>query len=316
MLPQHGAVCRRVAVYAKQVPRYHQDTKNIPSKIRVQVQHNDKGRIRKTRTLDVWHRASNVWHRTSVVRHRASDVLYWTSDIEHQMSDKGHRTLDVSDIEHQTSDFCNRTSDIRNRTSDIGHWKCNFRYQTSDTDIKHLTSDIEHQTCRQGSEFQRLFKAHYWNQVLFKDLSEFKDFLRQLLKFKICFSRMYEPCSHTAARAPRRACSPANVFERRTSTGKGVFALFGHDFEQILEQIVSFNVKTLSDTNLKESRHIKREKGWLLADIRRCLNSLVLPITYYFSRHNNELLVLKQWNGALNWILPLRLGTRAMCLPK
>ena len=228
------------------------------------------------------------------------------SNIRHQTSAIAHQ---ISEIEHQTLDIESVTSDIRplTRTSNIWH-------QTSD--IEHQTSDFTHQTCRQGSEFQRLFKAHYWNQVLFKDLSEFKDFLRQLLKFKICFSRMYEPCSHTAARAPRRACSPANVFERRTSTGKGVFALFGHDFEQILEQIVSFNVKTLSDTNLKESRHIKREKGWLLADIRRCLNSLVLPITYYFSRHNNELLVLKQWNGALNWILPLRLGTRAMCLPK
>ena len=30
--------CRRVAVYTKQVPRYHWDTKNIPSNVRGQVQ--------------------------------------------------------------------------------------------------------------------------------------------------------------------------------------------------------------------------------------------------------------------------------------
>ena len=42
MRPQCGAVfrlpCRRVAVYTNQVPRYHRDTKNIPSNVRGQMQ--------------------------------------------------------------------------------------------------------------------------------------------------------------------------------------------------------------------------------------------------------------------------------------
>ena len=40
------------------------------------------------------------------------------------------------------------------------------------------------------------------------------------------------------------------VFEQRTSTGSGLSALFGSDSEQILGQIVSLRVKTLSNTNL------------------------------------------------------------------
>ena len=60
-----------------------------------------------------------------------------------------------------------------------------------------------------------------------------------------------------------------DVFERRTSTGSGVFALFGCDFEQILGQIVSIRVKTLGYTNLAASRHIKREEGSLSVDVRR-----------------------------------------------
>ena len=70
-----------------------------------------------------------------------------------------------------------------------------------------------------------------------------------------------------------------DVFERRTSTGSGVFALFGCDFEQILGQIVSIRVKTLGHTNSAASRHIKREEGSLLVDVRRWKTSLLkLPI--------------------------------------
>ena len=61
----------------------------------------------------------------------------------------------------------------------------------------------------------------------------------------------------------------SGVFERRTSTGSGVFALFGRDFEQILGQIVSLRVKALSNTNLVASRHIKSEKGPLPVNVRR-----------------------------------------------
>ena len=67
----------------------------------------------------------------------------------------------------------------------------------------------------------------------------------------------------------------SDVFERRASTGSGVFALFGSDFEQRLEKIVSLRVKSLSNTNLVASWHIKREKVSLPVDLRRSKTSLV-----------------------------------------
>ena len=45
-------------------------------------------------------------------------------------------------------------------------------------------------------------------------------------------------------------CLNNDVFEQRTSTVSGLFALFGSDSEQILGKIVSLRVKTLSNTNL------------------------------------------------------------------
>ena len=70
-----------------------------------------------------------------------------------------------------------------------------------------------------------------------------------------------------------------DVFERRTSTGSGLFALLSRDFEQIWGQIVSLRVKTLSNTNLVVPRHIKKKKAnfWLtsVAQKRHCLNSLL-----------------------------------------
>ena len=67
------------------------------------------------------------------------------------------------------------------------------------------------------------------------------------------------------------------VFERCMSTGNGLFALFGSDFEQILEQSDSLRVKTLSNTNLVTLRHIKGEKGSLPVDVRRLKTLLKLP---------------------------------------
>ena len=52
-----------------------------------------------------------------------------------------------------------------------------------------------------------------------------------------------------------------------------VLALFGSDFEQILEQIVSLRVKTL--TNLIASRHVKIETGSLPVGVRRSKTSLI-----------------------------------------
>ena len=61
----------------------------------------------------------------------------------------------------------------------------------------------------------------------------------------------------------------SDVFERRTSTGNGLFALLSRDFEQIFGQIVSVRIKTLGNTNMVASRLIKREKGSLPVDVRR-----------------------------------------------
>ena len=60
----------------------------------------------------------------------------------------------------------------------------------------------------------------------------------------------------------------SDVFERRTSTGSGLFALLSRDFDQIFGQIVSIRIKTLSKTNTVASRLIKREKGSLPVDVR------------------------------------------------
>ena len=52
-----------------------------------------------------------------------------------------------------------------------------------------------------------------------------------------------------------------DVFERRTSTGCGLFALFSRDFEQIRGQNVPLRVKTLSNTNLVALRYsLKKRK--------------------------------------------------------
>ena len=67
----------------------------------------------------------------------------------------------------------------------------------------------------------------------------------------------------------------SDVFERRASTGSGVFALFDRDFEQSYGKIVSLRIKTLSHTNLVASWHIKREKGSLPVDVRRSKTSLI-----------------------------------------
>ena len=52
-----------------------------------------------------------------------------------------------------------------------------------------------------------------------------------------------------------------DVFERRTSTGCGLFALFSRDFEQIRGQNVPLRVKTLTNTNLVALRYsLKKRK--------------------------------------------------------
>ena len=70
-----------------------------------------------------------------------------------------------------------------------------------------------------------------------------------------------------------------SVFERRTSTGSGLFASLGSGLVQTLGQIVFIREKKLSNTNLLESRHIKEKKASLPLDVRRSKTSLLkLPI--------------------------------------
>ena len=60
---------------------------------------------------------------------------------------------------------------------------------------------------------------------------------------------------------------------------KWTFCNLEYDFEQIFGQILSVRVKSLSNTDLVSSRHLKREKGSLPVDVRRCLSSLIRSIT-------------------------------------
>ena len=71
----------------------------------------------------------------------------------------------------------------------------------------------------------------------------------------------------------------SDVFERRTSTGNGLFAHLSRDFEQIFGQIVSLRIKTLGNINTVASRLTRRENGSLPVDVRRSKTSLLkLPI--------------------------------------
>ena len=75
-----------------------------------------------------------------------------------------------------------------------------------------------------------------------------------------------------------------NVFERRTSTGSGLFSFFDGGFAQIFSQIASITVKKLRNTNFISSRHVKRENTSLPVDVRRSKTSLLkLPISKKFS---------------------------------
>jgi len=57
-----------------------------------------------------------------------------------------------------------------------------------------------------------------------------------------------------------------DVFERRTSTGSGLFAFLSSGLAHILRQIVSIRVRKLSNSNLVVSSHIKRNRTSLPVD--------------------------------------------------
>ena len=116
-----------------------------------------------------------------------------------------------------------------------------------------------------------------------------------------------------------------DVLERRTSTGSWLFALLGRDFEQIIGQIVSIRVKTLSNTNLVAWRHIKREKSSLPVDVRRSKTPLLKLPNRPFARW--RLFTVRdlkqgrrrqQWKRIKKWICVLSnliasIWTRSIC---
>ena len=73
-------------------------------------------------------------------------------------------------------------------------------------------------------------------------------------------------------------------FERRTSTGSGLFASLGSGLVETLGYIVfKREKKPISNTNLLASRHIKREKGSLPVDVHRSKTYLLKLLTQYRS---------------------------------
>ena len=82
-----------------------------------------------------------------------------------------------------------------------------------------------------------------------------------------------------------------DIFDRRTSTGSGRFALLGSNFPQIFWQFVLVRVKILRETNLVASRNIKRENASLPVDVLRPGTSLLkLPNkldSERYSQHKN-----------------------------
>ena len=91
---------------------------------------------------------------------------------------------------------------------------------------------------------------------------------------------LLQPGYHSRSRATMTLASLSNnVFERRTSTGSGLFSFFDGGFAQIFSQIASITVKKLRNTNFISPRHVKRENTSLPVDVRRSKTWLLkLPI--------------------------------------
>ena len=67
----------------------------------------------------------------------------------------------------------------------------------------------------------------------------------------------------------------SDVFEPRTSSRSGLFALLNRQFEQMFGQILSIRVKLRSNAILVPWRYIKRGTGSLPVDVRRSRTSLL-----------------------------------------
>ena len=102
---------------------------------------------------------------------------------------------------------------------------------------------------------------------------------------KTLFKITTQKCKKSLLPVDEPEVEPALLFkqlERRTSTGCGLIPNLGRDVDQIFGQIIFMREKTLKDTNLVVSRHIKREMAHFrltcTAQKRFCLNSLLLSL--------------------------------------
>ena len=66
-----------------------------------------------------------------------------------------------------------------------------------------------------------------------------------------------------------------DVFERRMSTGGGLFSFLDSGFAHLLGQLVSIIAKTLRNTNLGASRCFKMKKTSVPVDVRRSKTPLL-----------------------------------------
>ena len=66
-----------------------------------------------------------------------------------------------------------------------------------------------------------------------------------------------------------------DVFERRTSTGSGLFSFLNGGFAQVFSQITSLTVKKQRNSNFISSKHVKRENALLPVDVRRSKTPLL-----------------------------------------
>ena len=89
-----------------------------------------------------------------------------------------------------------------------------------------------------------------------------------------------------------------DVFERRASTGSGLFSFLDSGFAHLLGQLVSIIVKTLRNTNLGASRCFKMKKTSLPVDVRRSKTPLLkLPIS--------DRVITGDWAETCNaWLIP------------
>ena len=93
------------------------------------------------------------------------------------------------------------------------------------------------------------------------------------------------------------------VFERRTSTGSGLFSSFDGVFAQIFSQIAFITVTKLRNKNFISSRHVKRENASLPVDVRRSKTPL---LKLSISKHHKPKMYL-QLHTLSNYLVHIKI---------